>query len=196
MVAAQIMTRPVVAISTSSRARTAMQVMRERGVRHVPVVDSRAKVVGMLSDRDFSGLASMVDYFGLGEEAYERYLERPVEELLKRRFVVGGDLIEVRDDMPLTSVVALFCEHRLSAVPVVDGAGRLVGLISYIDILNALDAGAISGRGSRRAEGAMAMETTRERRDLAAQTEASAVPRGRARTDERRREHPTPRWNG
>ena len=44
----------------------------------------------------------------------------------------------VRPADPVRKVVGLLCRHRISGVPVVDGRGRLVGLISERDILEAM----------------------------------------------------------
>ena len=39
---------------------------------------------------------------------------------------------------PVPKVLALLCRHRISGVPVVDGKGRLAGVISERDILEAM----------------------------------------------------------
>lgn len=44
----------------------------------------------------------------------------------------------VRPADPVRKVIVLLCRHRISGVPVVDGKGRLVGLISERDILEAM----------------------------------------------------------
>ncbi len=44
----------------------------------------------------------------------------------------------VRPADPVPKVLALLCRHRISGVPVVDGKGRLAGVISERDILEAM----------------------------------------------------------
>jgi CBS domain-containing protein len=44
----------------------------------------------------------------------------------------------VRPADPLWKVIDVICRHRVSGVPVLDGKGQLVGLISERDILHAL----------------------------------------------------------
>ncbi|MDF1525600.1 MAG: CBS domain-containing protein [bacterium] len=51
----------------------------------------------------------------------------------------------VRPADPLKMVIDLICRHRVSGVPVVEGKGRLVGLISERDILHALYPGDTPG---------------------------------------------------
>ncbi len=48
---ADIMTTPVVTVPPSRRTRECMALMRERGFRHLPVVDN-GQVIGMISIRD------------------------------------------------------------------------------------------------------------------------------------------------
>jgi CBS-domain-containing membrane protein len=44
----------------------------------------------------------------------------------------------VRDDRPIVEVAHYFSDARLGAVPIVDERGALVGVMSYLDTLNAL----------------------------------------------------------
>jgi len=73
--------------------------------------------------------------------------------------IMTSTIHSVRPSDPLRKVVGLLCRHRISGVPVVDGKGRLVGLISERDILEAMypdrpelrqrRAGTPGGRGER-----------------------------------------------
>lgn len=47
------------------------------------------------------------------------------------------DPVVVSDDMPLTEAAAMMEFYRVSGLPVVDHAGRLVGVVSQTDILHA-----------------------------------------------------------
>lgn len=44
-------------------------------------------------------------------------------------------VVEVRPETPLKEVVRLFAEHRISGVPVTDGAGTVLGVVSEADLL-------------------------------------------------------------
>src|SRR5207237_6779074 len=52
--------------------------------------------------------------------------------------IMTSTIHSVRPADPVRKVVGLLCRHRISGVPVVDGKGRLVGLISERDILEAM----------------------------------------------------------
>jgi CBS domain-containing protein len=54
---------------------------------------------------------------------------------LKARDVMTAPVIAVSPTTPITETAALLLEHRISAVPVVDGDGRIVGIVSEGDLL-------------------------------------------------------------
>ena len=56
---------------------------------------------------------------------------RTVRDLMTR------DPIVVRADAPLAEAARLLDRHRISGLPVVDGAGALVGVVSQTDLLRA-----------------------------------------------------------
>jgi CBS domain-containing protein len=73
--------------------------------------------------------------------------------------IMTSTIHSVRPSDPVRKVVGLLCKHRISGVPVVDGKGRLAGLISERDVLEAMypdrpelrqrRAGTPGGRGER-----------------------------------------------
>jgi len=109
--------------------------MADRNVRHLPVVDGEQHVVGMLSDRDVRTL--------VGDAA--RPL-RPTDGVVRMQSLrvadaMTRDAFVVHEDAPFADVVKVFTDQRVGAIPVVDGAARLVGIISYVDVFR--NAGAL-----------------------------------------------------
>jgi len=142
MIAADIMTdnpRAMRATDTVSQAVDALQTLN---VRHMPIVDEGDHLIGMLSDRD---LGPLMRTFIDGAEVDNMVVplsERPVGDLM------SGDVLSVELDADLTEVIELMVDERVGAVPVVDEADHLRGIISYVDVLRALGS---SGRGVKRA---------------------------------------------
>ena len=127
-----VMSPNPVTVSPQASVAEVWDLMRERSIRHIPVVD-RGALVGMLSDRDLAHF----DMAGLlnadGAEALRRALATPVMK------VMSAGVIDVDPDAELGEVVDLLVENRIGAVPVVDAETQeLVGIVSYIDVLEAI----------------------------------------------------------
>jgi CBS domain-containing protein len=60
-----------------------------------------------------------------------------VELILKRN---RSNLVTCTPDDPVEAVAKLLTDHRIGALPVVDGAGRLVGVISERDLVRGVAA--------------------------------------------------------
>jgi acetoin utilization protein AcuB len=106
--------------------------MRVLDVRHMPVVENEA-LVGMLSDRDLGSLEVTRLLVEEGAEALRRRLARPVVQLM------STDVVAAEPETDVSELVTLFLEHKVGAIPVVvPDTRRVVGIVSYIDLLRAL----------------------------------------------------------
>ena len=132
MNAEDLMTPNPVTVTPDATLAEVWDLMRDRGIRHVPVVDA-GTLVGMLSDRDLSHV-DLPRLLSLeGAAALRRELSIPVVK------VMTPDLVVVEPDTEIDEVVDLLIEHRVGALPVVQtGTGELLGIVSYVDVLRAL----------------------------------------------------------
>lgn len=130
--AADLMTIDPVTVTPEASIAEVWDLMRERDIRHVPVVQG-GTLMGMLSDRDLARLdiARLLD--AQGADALRRELATPIVK------VMSSDVIVVEPDTELSEVVELLLEHRIGALPVVEPDTReVVGIVSYIDVLREL----------------------------------------------------------
>jgi CBS domain-containing protein len=119
--------------------------MSERGIRHLPVIDGERRVIGVLSDRDVrtvlgdpSRTVGAVGVEGDDEGASEADAGGRLEvHLLKVAHVMTAPPLVVRASEPLPAVARHFLDWRVGALPVVDEDERLVGMVSYLDVLGA-----------------------------------------------------------
>src|SRR4051812_29104439 len=58
--------------------------------------------------------------------------------MLKARDVMTKDVVTVKKDLPIRALIAKLRETRFSGFPVVDDAGRAIGLVSQNDVLRGL----------------------------------------------------------
>jgi CBS domain-containing protein len=118
---------------------TALAVMTERGIRHLPVVDDAGRLRGMVTDRDLR-CAALAPAFSEHLSAAARRRLRSAGtalENLRVRDVMTWDAVTIGPDAPLAQAAAIMVEGRFSGLPVV-AEGRLVGIVTERDALRAL----------------------------------------------------------
>ena len=133
------MTAAPLTVSESDFLLDAVRLMADRQVRHAPVVDSDRHVTGMLSDRDIR-LALGATLLTVPDGAAP-----PRVQLLKVGEVMSRGPIVAHQALPLGEAATAFLHKNVGALPVVDDDERIVGMLSYVDVLRALlEAGASS----------------------------------------------------
>lgn len=125
------MRAPVTTIGAETTVREAVALMREQAISHLPVVDGRGRLLGIVTDRDLRQVVFDAAVRGrLGEES-DRLGDLPVRE------VMTWGVVSVTPATDLRAAAALMRERRLGALPVVDRA-RLVGILTEHDLCGAL----------------------------------------------------------
>ncbi len=104
--------------------------MVDHHVRHLPVVDASATVVGIVSERDLrTAIGDPVQYL---ERRGRLFAGHRVADLMTAPAQV------VQFDRPLLDIARLFADQRHGALPVLDAFGALIGIVSYVDALRVL----------------------------------------------------------
>ena len=131
MIASEIMTENPRTVQPTDPVSLAIELLQTNRVRHLPVVDGRGQLVGMLSDRDLGPLMRT-----LIEGADVERMVMPVSQRQVAEFMSGG-VAAVVADADVSEVIDLMLDERIGAVPVVDDADHVRGIISYVDVLRA-----------------------------------------------------------
>jgi IMP dehydrogenase len=123
----------------------ALALMRAHRISGLPVVDAEHKPIGILTNRDVR---------------FERRSAVPVGEVMTRK------LVTVRDGVDIEAAKDLLHTHRIEKLLVVDGDGRLRGLITIKDIeqAEAHPTAAVDERGRLRVGAAVGVGGDREAR--------------------------------
>ena len=88
-------------------------------------------LLGILSDRDVRSI--------VGDPARTHWRHPSVTlELLKVRAAMSQPAVTTTVDRSCREIGRLFADRAIGALPVVDDAGVLVGILSYIDVLRVL----------------------------------------------------------
>jgi acetoin utilization protein AcuB len=115
------MTRDVVVVPPELSLASAGRIMKERHIRHLPVV-KEGRLVGILSDRDLLEYEGAL-MGGLGTKVGTAMTTAPITCLISTT---------------VSRVAQMMLEHKIDSVPVVDPSGLLVGLVTSSDLLHLL----------------------------------------------------------
>jgi len=124
------MTRNPLTLRQDDLLRQAVEVVMVRRIRHIPVLDEKGSLVGIVTDRDVQGtLPSPLS--AAAPEEYEALLETtPLARIMTKNVITVG-----ADDLAAEAVETLLAD-RIDGLPVVDD-GRVVGIFTVRDALRA-----------------------------------------------------------
>lgn len=133
MIVRDIMTANPRCVEVTDEIDAAIEVLYELDVRHVPVVDGGV-LVGMLSDRDLRTYRLPTRIEMSNPNKAEQRRQEPVSDIMH------ADVQTVGAEDSVSEIIRLMIDHKFGAVPVVDELdGRLVGIVSYLDVLTAVE---------------------------------------------------------
>lgn len=92
-----------------------LQIMKENSIGGIPVVDDNNKLVGIVTNRDLR---------------FERNVNRKVTEVM-----TSENLITTTEFTDFEKAADILQKHKIEKLPVVDSDYKLVGLITYKDII-------------------------------------------------------------
>lgn len=116
----------------SDKVSHVVDLLQRHKIRHMPVVDSHQKLVGLISEDNILRHVTPK----LGEEGY---VFDPVEiDQLILEHIMTKDPVYVHPGDPISRVTNIMAAEKYGAVPVVDQEMKLVGIISQIDLLKLL----------------------------------------------------------
>jgi acetoin utilization protein AcuB len=119
-----------VTVEPSTSVREARRLLRYYGVRHLPVVE-RDGVVGMLSDRDVRIDEGVLDIIAAATADADPATGASREV----RLVMSSPVHVIGPEESVEAAARAMLSWRISALPVVNGGNRLLGLITTTDCL-------------------------------------------------------------
>ncbi|MCC6765623.1 MAG: wax ester/triacylglycerol synthase family O-acyltransferase [Deltaproteobacteria bacterium] len=124
-----LMTRDVVSIRTAELLANAWRTMRERRIRHLPVVDRHKALVGLVTHRDL--LAASPSSLALHDER---------ERVRGLGWATAAEIMEshvstAAADESAADVAIRMVRQKIGCLPVVDARGALVGIVTEEDFL-------------------------------------------------------------
>ena len=125
----RIMTRDVVTVSPETKLARLSELMKQRKLRHLPVVDGAGHLLGILSHRDVQRAEpSAITTLDVGEVNY-------LLSKVKAEQIMHREVVTCTADTLVEQAGCLMRDRRVGCLPVVDG-GRLVGIVTGVDLID------------------------------------------------------------
>jgi CBS domain-containing protein len=146
----EVMTREVATVFPTMTLAGAIEALVSQDIGHLPVVDDKGVLVGMLSKSDvvrelhLSGETRSVDNArtpmkartkkgGMAWDPGEGF-HVDGEQGTTVAEVMASRVLSIRDDMSITEACRMMVGNRIHGLPVVDAKAKLVGFISTLDV--------------------------------------------------------------
>lgn len=143
MIVAKRMMRNPVSVDENDSMKKAMDLLRERDIRHLPVLKDGDKLVGILTERDIKQASPSPATALEIREIYYLLDKVKIKQIMTRRPYT------ISSTAPIEEAALIMREKKIGCLPVVD-AGKLVGILTETDILDAfIESMGVSGPGYR-----------------------------------------------
>lgn len=134
-----VMTRDPVSIDPEAPLGTAIDVMRRKRIRHLPVVDDTGRLMGIITDRDLRQATfapALAEHLSLGAQRRLRGIGQALEDL-RVKHAMTWVVVTTDPEAPIARAAVVMFERRIGSLPVV-ADGKLVGILTERDLLLAL----------------------------------------------------------
>jgi len=118
-----IMTSPVISVTLNQTVKQVLLLSKKKNVTGFPVVDTKQKVIGVVSSLDLlTEMAIGKLHLKLGE--------------LPLIIKVEKDVIQLKPDTPIKSALLEMIKQRVGRIIITDDENKLCGIVSRKDLLN------------------------------------------------------------
>ncbi len=146
---AEIMTANPITVSPQTSLQEAIEILAEKKISGLPVVDESGKLVGVISETDLTWQATGVDappYVMFLDSVI--YLQNPTKHNQEVHKALGQTVEEAMSDRPVTikgdnlvrEAARIMHEKKLRRLPVVDSQSQLIGIITQGDVIRMMAA--------------------------------------------------------
>jgi IMP dehydrogenase len=104
-----------ISLHKSALVRDAVELMKEHRIGGIPIIDEKKHLVGILTNRDLR---------------FEKDLDKAVSEVMTKEHIITTD-----EDTDFEKAALILQEYKIEKLPVVDKHNKLIGLITYKDII-------------------------------------------------------------
>lgn len=124
MIVEKIMKKEIISLTETDTIQTALLLIQEKRIRHIPIVNHENHLVGLISDRDIRDASPSI----FRTEDFKEDMQKPLHTIMKTNIITGHPLDFVEE------IGAVFCENNISCLPIIHEK-KLVGIITGTDLL-------------------------------------------------------------
>ncbi|WP_144510907.1 acetoin utilization AcuB family protein [Bacillus sp. FJAT-22090] len=124
MLIEEIMNTSVPTLTPMHTINDALQLLREKRIRHIPIIGPESEILGVVTDRDLKEATPST----LLNSSSPEIFALPLEKIMTKNPIVGHPL-----DF-LEETASIFYDNRIGCLPIVS-QGKLVGMITESDLL-------------------------------------------------------------
>lgn len=144
---ADVMTRDPITVQPDAPLKDAIQILADKRISGLPVVDQSGKLVGVISETDLMWRESGVTppaYIMLLDSViylenparYDRDLHKALGQSVGE--VMSRDPVTISPDKPLRDAARILHERSVHRLPVIDDQHRIVGILTRGDVVRAM----------------------------------------------------------
>lgn len=128
----EVMTKKVYSLAPNDLMGKVKTLFDQHRIHHIPIVDEEQRVVGMVSTQDYHKILHAFTVFST--QASQAF-NRSIQGALLVKDIMVKNVVTIREDEPIQVAAKCFLENKFHALPVVDAAGKLCGILTSHDLL-------------------------------------------------------------
>ena len=139
--ARDIMTRQVFSVKKNTLLKEVAELMAKEKISGLPVLEDDDKITGIISEKDFLagiGLGDRTHFMAFVAECLQGKgcAAMPIR-LQKAEDIMTSPAITVAENATVFEISIIFFQKNINRVPVTEGEGKLLGIVSRADIVRA-----------------------------------------------------------
>ena len=147
---AEVMTRNPIAVKPDTPLKEAIQILAEKRISGLPVVNESGSLVGIISETDLMWQETGVEppayimfldsvIYLQNPATYDKALHKALGQTVQE-VMTSEDIVTTTGEKSLRDAAKLLHEKNIRRLPVLDQAGKVIGILTRGDIVRAMAA--------------------------------------------------------
>ncbi|MEZ4887403.1 MAG: CBS domain-containing protein [Chitinophagales bacterium] len=125
------MTRKLIYAKTNNAFSEILQLFLSKNIHHLPIMNDDDELIGIVSSHDVLNALSNLIY-----RPNQKIDIDNVDEEVKIEDIMTSNPTVISPEETLGNAAIIFATHKFQALPIVDGSGKLQGILTSRDIVN------------------------------------------------------------